>query len=275
MAERGIVVDFPTGRRLEGSARDRKSIRQIASDLARGLAHPGSDPAGIVTLPIRLDELSGISDETIARLSALACDGTITPASAARFALQHAREAGGSTSRCLRPRASRRGHRRLDLTLSGDPFGTFALHLRNGENWVGFAPATCLDRLFAVCPDGVGSICLLVGSDAARRTTVRILAADRWRSRLLRLLSIPRGRSVRHVLVLGGLPPGGPSRSCAMATLGNALRKAGSTALRGPMARVETAVSAPSRPMRDLLMLIELASPGLVDLGIHDEDAAR
>ncbi|WP_132254937.1 hypothetical protein [Methylobacterium segetis] len=267
MPDGGIVIDFETGLPVVASACEHKSARWIAGKLASALGRSCGDSPTSRSVAVRLDELSGVHDETIGRLTALALNGTLTPATAARLALQHAREVGQRPIPKHLQISDPNGRcRRLELTLSGSPFDRFAFRLRNGEAWVGFAPATCLDRLLEVCPSHGRAVCLLVGCDAKRRTVVRILRLGDWRSGLERVSSAAGRQTAQQLLVLGGLPSRGPGRSSALAALATAVRNAGNTGLLEPMGRSRSAEAAtPSRIVLDLLMLIELSLPGLVD----------
>lgn len=263
MIGNGILLEFPTGRRLpEISHRVDDSVADLVRSLSATRATAKASHPAIHPLPIRLDLLTGVGDDTIAGLTALAAQGIVTPASAARLALRHAaRSADGRSCRAemgiRHPR-----HSRIVMTLAGNVFREHAFCLSLGETWLGFASADRIAALFEVCPSDRGPVCLLVGCDAHRRTTIRFVAPVDWR-RCLAARPGGRLRAVHHVLVLGGIPSTGEARSAVLAGLRNATGSWGTVATRdrrssGSSASTTSTVSA-------LLTLIEIAMPGLVE----------
>lgn len=275
MQSSGIIVEFPTGRRLQ-RASPMSSIARLVRSLSGGREE--IDRAAVLAqpLPIRLDLLTGMDDETIGGLAALAVSGVITSDSAARFALRHAAEATGGRTNLPDVSIDRMKHRRIVMTCAGDVFGKFGLLLRMEEVWVGFAYPSCLGLLYEICPVDPGSICLLVGCDAGSRNTIRVLASRDWR-RQLATLREERLRSAHHLLVLGGIPTAGHAKSSTLIELRNAVRASGSIIVGsgrvgGPAFgrhRVQTNLG------RKLLTLIELVMPGLVDVEQNKGDNVR
>lgn len=268
MNGKGIVVEFPNGRRLQKRPPDRDgSIARLVRCLSGRHAMTNGASAIIRPLPIRLDSLTGLDDETVAGLAALAAGGVIAPASAARLAMRHAVES-------IRVRSDRPGvppdtvrHPTLAMTLAGDVFGDFAFNLRLGKAWLGFAAATCLAPLLEICPPDRGAVCLLIGCDTSRRNTVRVLTPRDWR-RCLVMSNHARTKRHHHFLVLGGIPAAGKARSSILLGLRNAVLASGNSDLVGAGGRKQDARlrrHAPTAIGYELLTLIELAMPGLVE----------
>ncbi len=93
MVDDAVIIEFPTGARRSVIGVDARGVvARIAESLSKRLRAAGSGLAAPAPLSIRLDDLSGVADTTIARLSNLAHVGALTPASAARLALRHADE---------------------------------------------------------------------------------------------------------------------------------------------------------------------------------------
>lgn len=276
MADDAVIIEFPTGvRRSAIGASSPRSVARIAQSLSKRFRADGSGLVAPAPLSIRLDDLSGVADTTIARLSNLALVGSLTPASAARLALRHADEVCDRKSGAGRPRRSQTGQLEIEATLIGDPFGNFALCLRLGEEWIGYAPTRALNRLFELCPADRGPACLLVGCDSARRTTTRLLAPHDWRQRLSDIVAEPAKRFDGHVLVVGGIPPRGERRRMILCRIEQAVRRGGGIVPQAPRryARpVRKQSESETKAVRNLLTLIELAFPGLVEVGSNDEE---
>ncbi|MBY0254296.1 MAG: hypothetical protein K2X54_23440 [Methylobacterium organophilum] len=262
------VVEFPSGRPLARKLPATRRTRSVA-EIARRLSGHQSAPSAKGPdqhLPIRLSDFAGVADSTVRQLSTLALDGVITPASACRLALRHAEEVDRPSST---PPRIVRGTFRYELALAGDPFGEFAFHMRGRGGWIVFAPVTSLGLLIEICPPMGTQVCMLVGQRADRRTTVRLLTAKDWR-RLAVAFSKGRDRSgTHHVLLLGGLPSREPDRSSALAQIEQALRRGGNTEL--VLSTLKKHCEADSSlaaqdPSREMLAMIELAFPGLVDV---------
>lgn len=272
MQSSGIIVQFPTGRRLRWGS-PTSSIARLVRSLSGGGQGIDRATALVQPLPIRLDVLTGMDDETIAGLAALAAGGVITSASAARFALRHAAES--TVERTSLPDVSI--DRRIVMTCAGDVFGEFGLLLRMEEVWVAFAYTSCLGRLYEICPVDPGSICLLIGCDAGSRNTIRVLASRDWRRRLA-TLGAEQLRSAHHLLVLGGIPTAGQARSSTLIDLRNAVRASGSKVFVGGGRMGGSAFGRhrpPTKLGRKLLILIELVMPGLVDVDQSKGNDAR
>lgn len=278
MSGNGIVVEFPSGRRL-GKVPPivDRSIAHLVRSLSRKRRSAAKPISTDHSLVIRLDMLTGVDDETVAGLASLAAQRIITPSSAVRLALRHAAEA-------IRPRtelpvtsADPVPHPTIAMTLSGDVFGDFAFRLRMGDVWIGFTSASHYGSLFEICPPDRGAICLLIGCDASRRNTVRFLTSNEWRSCLSARMPIYAG-SVHHILVLGGIPPAGEARSSVLSDLACAVRRSGGNILTGAV-RWRRATPdrhrVPTRIGLGLLTLIELAMPGLVGFDGRTEEARR
>ncbi|EHP93642.1 MAG: hypothetical protein MIN69_02595 [Methylorubrum extorquens] len=244
------------------------SVARIVQDLVGGRRESHGDASPATPLQIRLDELVGLGDRTVARLAALAGRRTLTPESAARLALRHAREINGATPRRQPASGGEVGHQALEFTLAGDPFGLFAFRLQGARTWIGFAQVACIDLLLEVCPAHRGPVCLLLGHDAERRTVVSFVKARDWHCRLSGMVLDHRRRACQHILVLGGLPPRGSIRSSILSDLEQAVRRGGNSALLAAPGRRARTVRDERAVMlaRDLLKMIELTFPGLVEV---------
>lgn len=276
MTDHGTIIEFPGGRRrTDAVAVGSRSVADLTESLSRQVRARRTAMDVDAQLSIRLADLTGVADRTIRRLTFLVHAGSITAASAARLAMRHADEVRGRR-RVLGPVGEEHpGRSMLEVTLIGDPFGNFALGFRQGEAWVGFAPFHSLSQLFELCPPGQGPVCLLVGCDACRRTTVRCLDSPHWRQRLSALRSPPRQHAASQVIVLGGLPTCRTSRASVLHALDAAVRRGTGGALIPPMRhppQVRGIQPSRSDSTRILLMLIELARPGLVDVERADEE---
>lgn len=268
MAGSSIVVEFPSGRplaRRSPAAPRRRSVAELVRSLSRRRSPPtATEPDQ--PLPIRLSEFAGVADSTVRQLCSLAMGGVVTPASACRLAMRHAQEVDGP--RKSRPPAAV-GAVGYELALAGDPFGEFALHLRGRGGWIVFAPVTSLGLLAELCP-GVGiQACMLVGCGADRRSTVRLLTAKDWQRRIV-ALSTGRSRcGSHHVLLLGGLPSREPERSSALTGIEQAVHRGGNTRLVFSTLRKRSEADRSVHFLdhsREMLAMIELAFPGLVDV---------
>jgi hypothetical protein len=268
MAGHSIVVEFPSGRplaRRSPAAPRRRSVAELVRSLS-GRRSPSTATEPDQPLPIRLSEFAGVADSTVAQLCSLALGGVVTPASACRLAMRHAEEVGGA--RRTRP-PPEGGTIRYELALAGDPFGEFAFHLRGRGGWIVFAPVTSLGLLAELCPTAGVQACMLVGCGADRRSTVRLLTAKDWHRRIV---ALSKGRSrcgSHHVLLLGGLPSREPERSSALTGIERAVHRGGNTRLvfSTLRKRSEADRSVPSQDCpREMLAMIELAFPGLVDV---------
>lgn len=274
MVGSGIVVEFPTGRpfgcRPLGRSRNR-SVVGIVRSLCGRRVRTGADPDA--TLPIKLSELAGLADETVGRLAALAHEGVITAASAARLAIRHADE-------CSDPRPRRESEAgrsaKYELTLLGDPFGRFAFRFRGRTGWVLCAPSTGIDFLAELRIHERVQACLLIGCGTGGRTAVRILTSADWSRRLL---GVGIGRSGSgHVLLLGGLPLRGAGRSHALTTIEQAVRRGGNTELVLSRLKMDAGSGRPGPvpdSAREVLTLIELVFPGLVEAPAAEGGSSR
>ncbi|WP_456014873.1 hypothetical protein [Methylorubrum populi] len=276
MTDHGNIIEFPGGRRrTDARAVGPRSVADLTESLSRQVRARRTAMDADVPLSIRLADLTGVTDRTIRRLTFLVHAGSITAASAARLAMRHANEVHGRRRDPGPVGEKRPGRSMLEVTLVGDPFENFALSYRHGEAWVGFAPFHSLSQLFELCPLGRGPACLLVGCDACRRTTVRLLDSPHWRQRLWALRSPPRQHDDSHVIVLGGLPTCRTGRGSVLHALDAAVRRGTGVALIPPMRhppQVRELQPSRSDSTQILLMLIELARPGLVDIERTDEE---
>lgn len=264
MTECGRILEFPTGRSIDASrVRAPETVARLVRALLRktwafggGMSKP---------LPIGLDTLAGIDDETVKGLASLAAEGVLTVASAARLALRHATETFQASHRSGR-RGMEGRYPELTTTLAGDVFGDFAFRLRRYDRWLGFANLPGISYLYEICPPDRNSLCLLIGSDAARRNIVHVSSPPDWRTHLTGLHAVADERGGHHVLLIGGLPPAGVERRSILDQLHRGLTAAGSIAV------VRNGTRPPPSGGRcrsgsgiEVLMLIEIAMPGLVD----------
>nr|WP_246681632.1 hypothetical protein [Methylobacterium sp. L1A1] len=267
MTPGSVVVEFPSGRPVgRGTTTDRRrrNVAGIVGSLS-GRRPPPSATEHDQPLSINLSDIAGIADDTVRRLRSLALAGIITPASACRLALRHADEVGGARAKQL----PARGTIRYELALAGDPFGAFACHLRGRSGWIVFAPTTGLGLLAEVCPDVGIKACLLIGVGADGRSTLRVTTAKDWRRRISALASGNSRCGPHHVLLLGGPPSRELRHSSILAEIERAVRRNGQTRLvrsiSGERLDVGRTVSSEAS-MRDMLSMIELAFPGLLDV---------
>ncbi|GLS42704.1 hypothetical protein [Methylobacterium brachythecii] len=269
----GVVVDFADAKhRRSASPASSRSVAFIAQDLFRGTGMMETAGHASEPIEIRLDHLCGLTDATVSRLAALAAVGTLSPASAARLALRHAEEtrATGASRRSELPAVIDR----TDLVVSGHPWGPFALRLGPSSSgaWIGYAASENVDRMVEICPCMRGVVCLLLGRDHRDRTTVRILKSSRWRTVLASRAALQAKGGTREILILGGLPFSGPARSLAIAEIGSALVRASNTKLLagsavGNATTIRRLGCTPAT--RDIFVFMEIAVPGLVDIGGH------
>jgi hypothetical protein len=269
MAESSIIVHFPSGRPLAHPSLARVR-RPTVAGLVRSLAGKRRFPeaASEEPLAIKLTDFTGIADPTVNSLTALARSGVITPASAGRLALRHADEVA---ARGLGPHGFVERAARYALAVAGDPFGQFALRLHGRNVWIVSAPVDGLGFLPELCPREEIQACMLVGCDADRRTTVRLLTSADWRRRLATLAGGTSRCGCRHVLLFGGLPSREPERSHTLTGIEYALRRGGNTRLVSSSLRKRSGADRPPSdrdPVREVLAMIELAFPGLVDVHV-------
>lgn len=277
MAASGNVIEFPTGRPFgsgsPASSRYR-SVVGIVQCLSRQAPKSSKGIQTDASLLIKLSQLVGVNDETIDRLSVLARDGIVTPESAARLAMRHADECVGWHRR-HRPIAS--GAVAFDLTLTGDAFGRFALRMRGREAFLLFAPTSGVGQLLELCVPENFQACLLIGCGTERRTTVRILRPADWHRRLAVVSAGTNRCGSRHILLIGGLPRQEPERSLALDAIELAVRRGGNTELVSSTLRRRCETGRPfpiPASARELLTMIELAFPGLVDVPAAETGSA-
>jgi hypothetical protein len=276
MAENNIVVHFPSGRLLANASfpgRRKCSVAGLVRSLAGKRCLPSS--ASEKPIAIKLSDFSGIADPTVDWLTALACGGVITPASAGRLALRHADEIA---AKCPATNRFSGNAARYTLAVAGDPFGQFALRMHGKSAWIVFAPVDSIGFLSELCPGEGIQACMLVGCDADRRTTVRLLTSADWRRRLATLAGGTSRCGCRQVLLLGGLPSREPERSDTLTGVERALRRGGNTRLVSSSLRKRSNADRPDpgrEPAREVLAMIELAFPGLVDVRAQAGDLER
>ncbi len=264
----GNVVEFPTGRRLPCRAGSRQTVAALAKRLAVGARIGPRAGFEHEPLPVDLRDLTGVSDRTVDTLSALAEGRFLTPASAARLAMRHAREIGHSSDGPVgTSEASPYSHR---LVLAGDVFGRFAIRIENrtDEAWIGYAALTDLDLLSEVCPAGGDALCLVPAPGTKWRPTVALRKPRDWRADLARLSAGTDRVAERFVLVVGGLAGSGRSRAAAIAGIEDGLRRGGMR-VRSARCSARSAIATAAereRQSRPHLVLIEIACPGLVDV---------
>ncbi|WCS24869.1 hypothetical protein LOK46_27705 [Methylobacterium sp. NMS14P] len=85
-------------------------------------------------------------------------------------------------------------------------------------------------------------------------------------------------RGCRHVLLLGGLPSREPGRSIVLIEIEQALRRGGNTRLIASTLRKSCGADFPDPArdrVRELLTMIELTFPGLVDVAVSSGGCSR
>ena len=266
--QNGNVVEFPTGRRLPRWASARRTVAALAERLAAGARIGRRTDSERKPVLVDLRDLTGIADRTIDTLSTLADGRFLTPASATRLAMLHAREIGHPLDGQVGlSEASPYSHH---LVLAGDVFGRFAIRFENrtDEAWVGYATLADLDLLSEVCPASGDALCLVPARGREARPTVILRKPRDWRAYLARLSADVDQVAERQVLVVGGLAGSGRSRAAAVAGIEDGLRRGGmcirSTRC-SPRSAAATAAER-ERQSRPHLVLIEIACPGLVDV---------
>lgn len=277
MTPGSVVVEFPSGRPIaSGMIADRR--RRDVAGIVRSLS--GRRPLSTATehdqpIPIDLIEFAGVADDTVRQLRSLTLDGIITPASACRLALRHADEVGGARVKRLQ---AARGTVHYELALVGNPFGAFACHLRGRVGWIVFAPTTGLGLLAELCPDVGLKACLLIGSGADGRSTLRLTTAKDWRRRISALASGSSRCGSHHVLLLGGPPSRELRQSSILAEIERAVRRNGRPQLDGSISGGRLDVDRTGSleaSTREMLSMIELAFPGLLDVSAAVDGGLR
>lgn len=224
MINSGTIVRFPSGAIGKPGPGHPGTVAAIANDLFRDLGGRPPLPCRPASIPVRLEALCGVADETVSRLAAVAAAGVLTPESAARLALRHAREIGRGPRGRGQKSLSAPG--RYDLHLCGTGPESFAAKIESasGDPWVASATARSFELLLAICPGNGRAICLLVNRAATTGATVRLVTTRSWRNTLIDRSTRPGWRSLRHLLIVGGLPSGRRERSEVAAAIVSRLR---------------------------------------------------
>lgn len=264
---KGNIFEFPTGRRLCQSVGDGRSVAVLARKLSSGARLRTFGPIHDV-LSIDISDLTGISDDTIDRLRALAAHRVLTPSSVVRLALRHASEIG--RFRPWPPQAARPFRSNYDFILAGDVFESFACRIedRLGGAWV--ARGTLEDRalLFEICPPDGCPLYIAHGMDADTGPRTFLRKPRNWRSDLSRMAEGAEGMRDWHVLIVGGLPTDGQKRATVIGGIADGLRRGGA-GVRIVKAADRSEFDTEAGRLRDArshLNLIEIAYPGLVDV---------
>jgi hypothetical protein len=260
------LIEFPTGRLLPQSNYERRTVAALAAALsAGGSSHPDSRRR---PLQLSLQDLTGLSDRTIERLSDLAERGVLSPPSAARLAMRHAHELGGRNPTAPSGHATARHSHHLALV--GDPFGRAAFRIEDRASgaWVACATFAALDLLYEVCPSGIGPVCLVLGPEGRSQPETALRRSRNWCSDLARLADRVGRSADQHVLVLGGLPGSGRDRTLLLAGIEDGLRCGGMNVRAGTSrsrAEMGTAAERAGRARRHLV-LMEVVFPGIVGM---------
>lgn len=263
MVNSGKILRFPSGAIDDSGPVHPGTVAAVANDLFRDLGGHPPLPCRPVPIPVYLGALCGVEDVTVSRLAAVSAAGALTPESAARLALRHAREIGRG------PRATRRdtpsGTGRYALHLCGDEPGSFAVKIEpeSGDPWVASAAVISFARLLDICPEDGRAICLLVSRSGTAGATVRLLTARSWRNTLTGRSTRPGWRSLRHLLIVGGLPSSRRERSEVVAAIVSRLRSQPHLLITNGRAYAQS-VGAPRNPAADgILQLLAIALPNL------------
>ncbi|GJD89362.1 hypothetical protein BHAOGJBA_2889 [Methylobacterium hispanicum] len=259
------VVVFPTGRPMPRLTNDRGRVATMARKLASALRRRQS-VSGRQPLSIELRDLTGVADETVDMLSALARSRVLTPATAARLAMRHAFEIGRPWSEAAGAHDARPHGQRF--IFAGDVFGRFAIRIEDRAScaWVARSGFADLDLLCGLCPPESGTLQLVHSLDPNGRPTIDVSMA---RLRLDDQRRADHGQDPsekRQVVWVGGLPLSAQRRALAVAGIEDALRHGGTQVRTAapwscnfPAGEVERA-----REARRHLFLIGIACPGLV-----------
>ena len=266
-----LIIDLFTRRTIgTGTVVGARSAARIAAGLAQAASSRPPAVGPRVPLTIRFEDLTGISDATVSRLTEAAATGLLTVEAAARLAMRHARESGASPP-WTEPRTVSDGRSRLlDLEVAGDLFGEFALRVGPSPSGliVGLAPIECLGRLADLFGTDGGVICIVSGRAPRIGSAAGIFSARHSAIALQRLTGSKTWRFAHHVLLIGGAALGsGHRRRAVVALLEVAIRRGGFVSLVSTQRRFPTvAASDPASPSlaSEVLQLIEFAFPGLV-----------
>ncbi len=260
--QNGNIVEFPSGRLL---VRPRRRCQTVAALVERIASRNGVRPPARKHHPltIALDDLTGISDATINLLTSLAEDRVLSPGSAARLAMRHAREVGPHGSAGTLQSLAYSHH----LVLAGNLFGRFAFRVeeRAGGAWVACATFATLDLLYEVCPRGGMPFCILPGQEGQSPPSVIVRKPRDWRIELANQAADSDRSAEQHVLVVGGLPDSGRRRAMIVAGVRDGLRRGGFRVQ--PRHSSSFAPETPNERNRQAyrhLVLIEIAFPGLI-----------
>ena len=170
------VVVFPTGRPMPRLTNDRGRVATMARKLASALRRRQS-VSGRQPLSIELRDLTGVADETVDMLSALARSRVLTPATAARLAMRHAFEIGRPWSEAAGAHDARPHGQRF--IFAGDVFGRFAIRIEDRAScaWVARSGFADLDLLCGLCPPESGTLQLVHSLDPNGRPTIDVSMA--------------------------------------------------------------------------------------------------
>ncbi len=260
------LIEFPTGRLLPQSDFEGRTVAALAAALsAGGSRRPDS---GRRPLQLSLQDLTGLSDRTIERLSDLAERRVLSPPSAARLAMRHTHELSGRNPTASSGHAT--GRHSHQLALVGDPFHRAAFRLldRTDGAWVACATLASLDLLYEVCPTGIGPVSLILAPEGQPQAAVTFRTFRDWCSDLACLADSMGRHADRHVLVLGGLPRSGRDRALVLGGIEDGLRCGGMNvraAVSSSHRETGTAVERANRARRHLV-LMEFVFPGLVGM---------
>jgi hypothetical protein len=264
------VIELKTRRKIAKGTVGARSAARIAADLGRAAAARPLSAGPEVPLTIRLEDLTGISDATVDHLTRAAATGLLTVEAAARLAIRHAQELGGSLP-TTRPRTEGLDPRVIvDLEITGDLFGEFALRIGPSRSGlvVAFAPVECFERLGNLFGADRSAICIVSGRTARFGPTAGVFAVGRCVTALKRVVASKRWRFGRFVLLIGGGVPDSDHWRRAMAVLlETAIRHGGVASVVPTRCRTATSASPDARISglaTEALQLIELAFPGLV-----------
>ncbi|MGE8131510.1 hypothetical protein ACQKQD_31575 [Methylobacterium sp. NPDC080182] len=258
------IVEFPSGRSF---IRPLKRCQTVAALVKRIASRDGHVPSARKRhrLEVTLDDLTGVSDETVDLLTSLAEERVLSPASAARLAMRHANEVGlprlGSAGI---PQALTYSHH---LMLAGDLFRRFAFRIeeRASGAWVACATLATLDLLSEICPMDGMPFCILPGLEGQRPPSIIVRMPRNWRIELASWAAGTDRAAERHVLVVGGLPESGRRRATIVAGVRDGLRRNGFRVQprQSSSCAPETANERNRQAYRHLV-LIEIAFPGLI-----------
>jgi hypothetical protein len=257
------IIPFRSPSIVAGTA-SLRCVEDLTVRLAAGLR--SHDPK-FTPLRLRLDELSGVDDPTIRRLSALANAGRVSHATAARLALRHATETGAR-----RPLDDLgRDARRRFVTVVGRAPHDFCLRIEiPGDRFtvsVATAPVWCRDRVVESGLRARAAVCVFTGRELDGSPTFATVGTSNWRPTVLRLTGTPTFAFATRVHLISWSDVGLPRiRSAVVDELGRQIAaQAHAHRIAGRQSRMRRPLGEAATIASMALLLIAATCPDLFD----------